>query len=157
MFGHLLRRFGRGMAIKIHLRINEINKLCLSSDIWIFCLRCLRCTWPIIAIQFCHKTSGFFNPDRAPLLLVATFQSVQFSLGQSLTCNCFQTEVKGSKTLLLESLCQYLQRVNSAMTGDPNHTLFFTVVLVNSANARARQADFRYFDVGMGSTCWSRS
>ena len=63
---------------------------------------------------------------------------------------------ESSKELTVESGL-YLQRVNSALRVGPNHTLFFTVVLVNSANARARQADFRYFDVGMGSTCWSRS
>ena len=125
MFGHLLRRFGRGMAFKIHLRMNEINRLCLSSDICIFCLRRLRCTWPIIAILFCNKTSLFCNPDRTPLLLVATCQTVQFILGQSLTCNLFTTRSKGIKKVVvrvaLTTLAKSKQRADRAP--EP-HTFF---------------------------------
>ena len=125
MFGHLLRRFGRGMAIKIHLRINEINKLCLSSDICIFCLRRLQWTWPIIAIKFCHKSSGFFNPDRTPLLLLATFQSVQFILGQSLTCNLFSTWTKGIKNVVVRVALPILAKSKQcAERGPEPHTFF---------------------------------
>ena len=146
MFGYLLRRFGRGMAIEMHLRKNKINKLCLSSDICIFCLLRLRCTWPISAILFCHKTPRFCNLDRTPLLYAATFLSVQFILGQGLTCNFFRPKKKGQKSCCLSrsvNTCkEWTMRWQRART-----THIFTAVLVQSGYARGES---RYFDVTAG-------
>ena len=150
MFGHLRRRFGRGTAIKTHLQINEINKSCLTSDICIFSLRLLRRTWPIIAIVFCNKTSRFFNPDRTPLLLLATFQSVQFIVGQSLTCNLLSTRSKGRKKVVVRVALSILAKSEQCDDRGPEPHTFLTAVVAKSSHARV---ELRYLTWTSYITC----